>query len=73
MNYLKPKLFSCIKGYNAQQMTKDIIAGIIVAVIALPLSIASRLFPIPSFFPPSPMSYPSFNILAMAACSSASS
>ena len=40
MNYLKPKLFSCIKGYNAQQMTKDIIAGIIVAVIALPLSIA---------------------------------
>ncbi len=38
--YLKPKLFSCIKDYSTQQMTKDIIAGIIVAVIALPLSIA---------------------------------
>ncbi len=38
--YLKPKLFSCLKGYSSQQMVKDIVAGIIVAVIALPLSIA---------------------------------
>lgn len=38
--YLKPKLFSVIKKYSAQQCIKDIVAGIIVAVIALPLSIA---------------------------------
>lgn len=41
--YLKPKLFDTIKNYNGQQFTKDIIAGIIVAVIALPLSIALAL------------------------------
>ena len=39
-SYLKPKLFSTIKGYTAQQLSKDLVAGIIVAVIALPLSIA---------------------------------
>ena len=38
--YLKPKLFSVIKKYSAQQCVKDIIAGVIVAIIALPLSIA---------------------------------
>lgn len=37
---LVPKLFTCIKGYNTEQFVKDFIAGIIVAVIALPLSIA---------------------------------
>jgi len=41
--YLKPKLFNTLKGYTTQQLTKDIIAGIIVAVIALPLSIALAL------------------------------
>ncbi len=41
--YLKPKLFSALKGYNKSQCLKDIIAGIIVAVIALPLSIALAL------------------------------
>lgn len=41
--YLKPKLFDTLKNYNGQQFTKDIIAGIIVAVIALPLSIALAL------------------------------
>ena len=41
--YLKPKLFSCLKGYSKEQLTKDIIAGIIVAIIALPLSIALAL------------------------------
>jgi len=40
MNKLKPKLFSVMKTYNKQQFFKDIIAGIIVAIIALPLSIA---------------------------------
>ncbi len=37
---LVPKLFTCIKDYTKEQFAKDFIAGIIVAVIALPLSIA---------------------------------
>lgn len=41
--YLTPKLFACMKGYNGQQLVKDLIAGIIVAIIALPLSIALAL------------------------------
>ena len=41
--YLKPKLFSVIKNYTKEQCIKDIIAGIIVAIIALPLSIALAL------------------------------
>ncbi len=41
--YLKPKLVSTLKGYSGQQFTKDLIAGIIVAIIALPLSIALAL------------------------------
>ena len=40
MNKLKPKLFSVMKTYNSKQFAKDIIAGLIVAIIALPLSIA---------------------------------
>ncbi len=40
MNKLKPKLFSTMKSYTKEQFFKDIISGIIVAVIALPLSIA---------------------------------
>jgi SulP family sulfate permease len=35
-----PKLFSAMKGYKKAQLGKDIVAGIIVAIIALPLSIA---------------------------------
>ena len=38
--YLKPKFFDSIKTYSKEQLLKDIIAGIIVAIIALPLSIA---------------------------------
>ncbi len=38
--YLKPKFFSVIPKYSGQQAVKDVVAGIIVAVIALPLSIA---------------------------------
>ena len=30
--YLKPKFFSVIKNYSAQQFTKDLIAGVIVAM-----------------------------------------
>ena len=37
---LKPKLLSVMKTYNKDQSIKDIIAGLIVAIIALPLSIA---------------------------------
>ena len=40
---LKPKLFSVMKGYTKEQLVKDIVAGIIVAIIALPLSIALAL------------------------------
>lgn len=41
--YLKPKFFSTIKGYSGQQFVKDLVAGVIVAIIALPLSIALAL------------------------------
>lgn len=41
--YLKPKFFSVMKKYSAKQFTNDLIAGIIVAIIALPLSIALAL------------------------------
>ncbi len=40
---LKPKLFSVMKSYSKQQLVKDITAGVIVAIIALPLSIALAL------------------------------
>lgn len=40
MNELKPKLFEVMKGYTKEQAIKDIISGIIIAIIALPLSIA---------------------------------
>lgn len=43
MEKLKPKLFSVMKTYTKQQFIKDIVAGIIVAIIALPLSIALAL------------------------------
>lgn len=38
--YIKPKLFNTLKGYTRAQFAKDLVAGIIVAIIALPLSIA---------------------------------
>ncbi len=40
MRDLKPKLFSVMKNYTKDQFVKDLISGIIVAIIALPLSIA---------------------------------
>ena len=43
MKELKPMLFSCIKDYSRQKLINDIISGIIVAIIALPLSIALAL------------------------------
>ena len=41
--YLQPKFVSCLKNYSGQQFVKDLIAGLIVAIIALPLSIALAL------------------------------
>ena len=43
MEDLKPMLFNCLKKYSKEQFIKDLIAGIIVAIIALPLSIALAL------------------------------
>lgn len=40
MKEFTPMLFTTLKGYKANQLVKDIIAGVIVAIIALPLSIA---------------------------------
>lgn len=43
MDKLKPMLFTVMKGYTKEQFVKDVVAGIIVAIIALPLSIALAL------------------------------
>lgn len=40
MKTFQPKLFDALKNYNAKKLTNDLIAGLIVAIIALPLSIA---------------------------------
>jgi SulP family sulfate permease len=36
----KPKLFDTLKTYNRQQFTRDLMAGLIVGLVALPLAIA---------------------------------
>ena len=43
MDNFKPMLFTCMKKYSKEQLIKDVVSGIIVAVIALPLSIALAL------------------------------
>ncbi|MCR5416885.1 MAG: STAS domain-containing protein [Pseudobutyrivibrio sp.] len=43
MENFKPMLFTCMKNYSKEQLVKDIVSGIIVAIIALPLSIALAL------------------------------
>ena len=43
MNQFTPKLFNVLKTYTKEQFVKDIVSGIIVAIIALPLSIALAL------------------------------
>ena len=43
MSEYMPKLFQMMKKYSKEQFVKDIIAGVIVAIIALPLSIALAL------------------------------
>src|ERR1700709_843101 len=36
----RPKLFDTLKNYNRQQLGKDLMAGVIVGIVALPLAIA---------------------------------
>ena len=36
----KPSLFKCLKNYNKKTFTQDVMAGIIVGIVALPLAIA---------------------------------
>lgn len=43
MENFKPMLFTCMKKYSKDQFVKDVVSGIIVAIIALPLSIALAL------------------------------
>lgn len=43
MNQFVPKLFDCMKNYSKKQFAADFVSGIIVAIIALPLSIALAL------------------------------
>ena len=38
--FFKPKIISALKSYSKEKLINDIIAGVIVAIIALPLSIA---------------------------------
>ena len=40
LSYIKPNIFTTLKNYKGEQFVKDIISGIIVAIIAMPLSIA---------------------------------
>ncbi len=40
MNIFQPKLFSSLRNYSKKQLVNDLVAGVIVAIIALPLSIA---------------------------------
>ncbi len=43
MSTFKPALFRDLKNYHKEQFVKDVISGVIVAIIALPLSIALAL------------------------------
>lgn len=49
MNEFVPKLFTTLRGYTRQQFTSDVLAGVIVGIVALPLAIA---FAIASGVPP---------------------
>ena len=37
---LRPKLLDTLRTYNGHQFTKDLLAGLIVGIVALPLAIA---------------------------------
>ena len=36
----QPKLLSCLRNYNKETLSRDIMAGIIVGIVAIPLAIA---------------------------------
>ena len=40
MKYLEPQILSSFKGYKYSQFSKDLISGLIVGVVAWPLSLA---------------------------------
>lgn len=40
MKFFQPKIITALKDYSSKQLVSDLIAGVIVAIIALPLSIA---------------------------------
>ncbi len=43
LNYsidFRPKLLSCLKSYNKETLSRDVMAGIIVGIVAIPLAIA---------------------------------
>ena len=40
MNIFQPKLFTSMRQYTPKKLVSDLVAGVIVAIIALPLSIA---------------------------------
>lgn len=39
-NVFAPRLFSCLKKYNRQTLSADVMAGVIVGIVAIPLAIA---------------------------------
>ena len=43
MSDLKPQLLLSLRNYSKEAFVKDLVAGVIVAIIALPLSIALAL------------------------------
>lgn len=43
MRDFTPKLFLCLEEYSREQFVRDFVSGVIVAIIALPLSIALAL------------------------------
>lgn len=45
---MKPQLFKSLKGYNKKDLLNDLFAGLMVAIIALPLSIALGIQSVPS-------------------------
>jgi len=49
MESFKPKIFSTLKDYSARQFSADVLSGVIVGIVALPLAIA---FAIASGVPP---------------------
>ncbi len=45
---MKPKLFDALKNYSKKDLTSDLLAGLMVAIIALPLSIALGIQSVPA-------------------------